>query len=75
MSEERRFAMIVEEGKHNFSAYSPDFPGCVATGTTVEETFQNMREAIELHLAGLKEDLQDVPDSATVGSAIFTITA
>ena len=67
--------MIVKEDEHNFSAYSPDLPGCVATGTTAVETFEYMREAIELHLAGLKEDLQEVPDSATVGSAIFTVTA
>ena len=51
-----RYAMIIETGKRNYSAYLPDLPGCVATGETIEEVRQRMREAIELHLAGMRED-------------------
>ncbi len=51
-----RFLIIIEEGEHNYSAYIPDLPGCVASGHTREETEKNMREAIILHLEGMIED-------------------
>lgn len=53
--------MIVEETDSGFSAYSPDLAGCVATGSTREEVEQAMREAIEFHLDGLREDGEAVP--------------
>jgi predicted RNase H-like HicB family nuclease len=63
----RRFLIVLERASHNFSVYSPDLPGCVATGTTVEETRVRMREAVDLHIRGLKEDHLPVPEpSATV---------
>jgi predicted RNase H-like HicB family nuclease len=49
-----RYAIVVERGVNNYSAYVPDLPGCVATGATVEETERLIREAIELHLTGLR---------------------
>ncbi len=54
MAEISNFAVIVERGEHNFSAYSPDLPGCVSTGATYEETIENMRDAISFHLEGLR---------------------
>jgi predicted RNase H-like HicB family nuclease len=51
-----RYAIVVERAANNYSAYVPDLPGCVATGATMEETEQLIREAIELHLTGLRED-------------------
>jgi predicted RNase H-like HicB family nuclease len=45
-----RFLIVIENAGNNYSAYSPDLPGCVATGETREETEQNMYEAIQLHL-------------------------
>jgi predicted RNase H-like HicB family nuclease len=48
----RRFVVIVEKASGNFSAYSPDLPGCVATGTTEQETVDNMVKAIHFHLEG-----------------------
>lgn len=59
----RRFLIVIEKADHNYSAYSPDLPGCVATGATREEVEQNMLEAIELHLRGLEEDNLPVPES------------
>ena len=47
-----RFLIVVEKAKKNFAAYSPDLPGCVATGKTREATTQNMYEAIALHIEG-----------------------
>ena len=46
----RKFVVVVEEAKGNYSAYSPDLPGCVATGATVDETMRNIVEAIRFHL-------------------------
>lgn len=57
-----RYLVVYEKGATNLSAYSPDLPGCVAAGTTLEETRENMRGAIELHLAGLREDGLPVPE-------------
>jgi predicted RNase H-like HicB family nuclease len=60
-----RFLIIIETAGANFSAYSPDLPGCVATGASREETEQRMYEAIELHVEGLIEDKQPVPPSTS----------
>ena len=51
-----RYAMIIEKGERNFSAYVPDLPGCVATGKTLEEVKRRRSEAVELHLRGMRED-------------------
>ena len=56
-----RYAVVIEEAGSNFSAYVPDLPGCVATGATVEETEQAIREAIEFHLEGMREDGDPIP--------------
>ena len=51
-----RYAIVIEKAAGNYSAYVPDLPGCVATGGTLEEAEAQIREAIEFHLAGLRED-------------------
>ncbi len=56
-----RFLVVIERANGNYSAYSPDLPGCVATGVTREEVEQNMHEAIEMHVRGLIEDKLPVP--------------
>lgn len=55
------YLVIIERTDGNFSAYSPDLPGCVATGDTKEETLLRMREAIAMHLDGLREDGLPIP--------------
>ena len=60
-----RFLIIIEKANKNYSAYSPDLLGCIATGKTREEAEQNMHEAIELHLQGLKEDGLSIPQSTS----------
>ncbi|MGI8706926.1 MAG: type II toxin-antitoxin system HicB family antitoxin [Actinomycetota bacterium] len=57
--------VIIEKAKSNFSVYSPDLPGCVATGDTKDETLQRMREAIAMHLKGLREDDFPIPPALT----------
>lgn len=56
-----RYAIIIEKSENNYGAWAPDLPGCVAVGDTVEEVQQLMREAIELHLAGMREDGDPIP--------------
>jgi predicted RNase H-like HicB family nuclease len=65
-----RFLIVIEKANGNYSAYSPDLPGCVATGATREEAEQNMYEAIELHLQGLKEDGLSIPRSTSFAEYI-----
>jgi len=62
----RRYAIVVEKAKSNYAAYVPDLPGCVATGDTVEETEQRLREAIKIHVEGLHEDGLLVPKPSSV---------
>ena len=57
-----RFPIVIERANGNYSAYSPDLPGCVATGATREETDQNMHAAIEVHIQGMKEDGLPIPE-------------
>ena len=56
-----RYAVVIEKAENNYSAYVPDLPGCVATGATIKETEHLLREAIELHLIGLREDGLPIP--------------
>ncbi|MEW5932253.1 MAG: type II toxin-antitoxin system HicB family antitoxin [Bacillota bacterium] len=59
-----RYLVVIEKANGNYSAYSPDIPGCVATGRTREEVRRNMSEAIAMHLRGLAEDGLPVPEPA-----------
>jgi predicted RNase H-like HicB family nuclease len=56
-----RFLIVVEKAEGNYSAYSPELPGCVATGKTREVAASNMHKAIELHIQGLREDHLPIP--------------
>ena len=56
-----RYAIVIEQAAGNYSAYVPDLPGCIATGGTIEEVEQQIREAIAFHLEGLREDGAFVP--------------
>jgi predicted RNase H-like HicB family nuclease len=66
----RRFLVVIEKANNNYSAYSPDLPGCVATGATREEAERNMHEAIEMHVKGLIEDNLPVPESTSFAEYI-----
>ena len=66
-----RFLIVIEKANENYSAYSPDLPGCVATGDTLEETEQNMYEAIEIHIHGLIEEKSTVPKSHAVAEYVI----
>lgn len=61
-----RYAIVVEKAGNNYSAYVPDLPGCVATGSTIEETERDIREAIELHIEGMMEDGLPIPQPTSI---------
>ena len=56
-----RYAVVIEKGDRNYSAYVPDLPGCVSVGDTLEEVKAEIGEAIEFHLEGLREDGLPLP--------------
>ncbi len=56
-----RFLVVIEKADSNYSAYSPDLPGCVATGKTRDQVARTMHEAIEMHVRGLLEDNLPIP--------------
>ena len=60
-----KYLIVVEKTETGFSAYSPDAPGCVSTGRTEEEIKANMKEAIEFHVDGLKQEGLPVPRPST----------
>ena len=60
-----RYAIVIEKAENNYAAYVPDLPGCVTTGATIEETEQQIREAIEFHIRGLREDGLPIPDPSS----------
>ena len=65
-----KFLVVIEKADGNYSAYAPDLPGCVAAGDTREETTLIMRDAMRLHLQGLIEDGDPVPESDTSGEYV-----
>jgi predicted RNase H-like HicB family nuclease len=65
-----RFLIVIEEAGKNYSAYSIDLPGCVATGETRDEASRNMYEAIEMHVQGLIEDKLPIPDSHSYAEVV-----
>jgi predicted RNase H-like HicB family nuclease len=72
----KRYLILIEGGPpSNYSAWSPDLPGCVATGDTLEEVEREMRAAIAFHLEGLDADGQLIPDPSGPGVYIERATA
>jgi len=66
----RRFLIVIEKANGNYSAYSPDLPGCIATGKTKDQAAKNMHEAIKLHIQGLKEDRLPIPKSQSIAEYV-----
>ena len=60
-----KYAVVIEKAQSNFSAFVPDLPGCVATGATIEEVENQIREAIEFHIEGLRQDGEEIPQPSS----------
>ncbi len=69
-----RYAIVIEKAEGNFSAYVPDLL-CVSTGATLEQVKESIREAIDLHLEGLREDGDPIPQPTTVSDYVETRVA
>jgi predicted RNase H-like HicB family nuclease len=68
-----RFLIVIEKAEGNFSAYSPDLLGCVATGRTRQQATRNMHQAIEMHVRGLLEDKLPIPRSRSSAEYIAVL--
>ena len=65
-----KYLIVIEQSATGYSAYSPDVPGCVATGATREEVEREMKDAIAFHLEGLKQEGEALPQSSTSASYV-----
>ncbi len=65
------YAVVIEGEEGSYSAYSPDLPGCAATGHTLDQVVQEMREAVEFHLEGLRLYQQPVPPPSAVATTVI----
>ena len=70
MVQDMRYLVVIEKSARNYSAYSPDVPGCVATGRTLDETKANMREALEGHLEVMAEYGEPTPEPTAWGISV-----
>ncbi len=65
-----RYAVVIEKAENNFSAYVPDLPGCVAAAESKEEVLELIREAIDFHVAGMREVGEAVPEPTAVAEYV-----
>lgn len=65
-----KYLIVIEKTANNLSAFSPDLPGCVATGVTQSEVEERMREAIRMHLDGMREDGLTIPEPSSIAEYI-----
>ncbi|MFO0916200.1 MAG: type II toxin-antitoxin system HicB family antitoxin [Pirellulales bacterium] len=65
-----KYLIVIEKAPNNLSAFSPDLPGCVATGATQSEVEERMREAIRIHLDGMREDGLAIPEPTSIAEYI-----
>ena len=61
-----QYPIVIEQTPRNFSAYVPDLPGCIATGATREEVVHRIREAIEFHVEGMREQGDPIPGTQAI---------
>src|SRR3954447_4678190 len=69
-----RYAIIIEKADGNYSPYVPDLPGCVATAATVKAAEGEIRDAIRLHVDGLKQDGLPVPEPTSIADYVEACT-
>ena len=60
-----KYAVVYEKTRNNYSAYVPDLPGCVAAGATLKQVERNIRQAIDLHLEGMRREGEAIPEPAS----------
>ena len=65
-----RYTIVIEQTPRNFSAYVPDLPGCIATGATRDDVVRQIREAIEFHIEGMREQGEPVPEPQCTAAVV-----
>jgi predicted RNase H-like HicB family nuclease len=70
-----KYAVIFERAANNWAAYVPDLPGCMTTGPTLEETRENIKEAIQGHLETLRDCGDPIPEPASVAGEVEVMPA
>jgi predicted RNase H-like HicB family nuclease len=65
-----RYAIVIEKSENGFGAYVPDLPGCIAVSDSVAETEKLIKEAIEFHLEGMREDGQPIPEASSLAEYV-----
>ena len=70
-----KYAVIFEKGENNWAAYVPDLPGCMSTARTIEDLRSNIQEAIEGHIATLRQFGQPIPEPSSVAEEVEITTA
>ena len=65
-----KYLIVIEKTPNNLSAFTPDLPGCVATGGTLSEIEERMRDAIRMHLDGMREDGLSIPEPSSIANYI-----
>ena len=66
----KRYLIVIEKAKRNYGAHAPDLPGCGVLGKTVEETVESMKRAIAMHIQGMREDGEPIPEPTTVADYV-----
>jgi predicted RNase H-like HicB family nuclease len=61
-----KFGIVIEKAENNYSAYVPDLPGCIATGRTLQEVRDLLKEGIELHIEAMLQDGENIPAPTTL---------
>jgi len=70
-----QYLVVVEKGPGSFGAYVPDLPGCIAAGDSKDEVLSLIKEAIEFHLEGLREDGQPIPSPSSTSEVVEVAAA
>ena len=65
-----KYLVLIEKAENNFSAYPPDLPGCGVVGDTRQEVIELIRQGIEMHLAGMREDGDPIPEPSTTAEMV-----
>ena len=63
--QQMKYLVVIEKAQSNYAAYVPDLPGCIATGSTLDELQRNIRSAVAMHIEGLREDGLPIPEPQT----------
>ena len=70
-----KYTVVIEKTPNNYAAYVPDLPGCVATASTREGVLNEIREAIEFHIEGMREDGEPLPEPQATAAVVEATVA